>query len=583
MIYKIYKAKVVKVLVVVILSLFASLLQAKDVDITISYFETHQNLSIKDIKSKDFIPLNSKSFNKGLGKKKYWLKVEIKNNTSSAKESILELQNPSIDHIKLYGEKVFVTGDHEKFGTRDIDAINFAFSVKLKPYQKKLLYIMIESNNAVTIPIKLFSKDNFLKKEMILNRGLFLFLGFMLALLVYNSYMYLLLREKPYLFYVLFEFVYVTLLVSMSGLGNSFLWKDIVFINEFTQKYFDDLSIILFILFVLSFLEIKKYFPYIYNISKVVILLNTIVMITSGTIHNILLKPVMIGSIWYIVFIIYLSVQKKLPYAKYILTGAILLSIGSLSTLIKNFGWIEINYFNTWAIYICAVLEGMLFSFVIVKRIERLKEHDRKLQLYQKKMLEEEVKKQTNNLNLLLQELNHRVKNNLQVVSSFISLALIKSKDKKVLESLDRQIHTISLLHKTLYKNDNYKQINIKKYFSELIKEIFAIYKPDIKLEMDIKDVNFDFDKTMTLGLILNEILTNILLHSKADIVKIKLFFEDEIFTLEVEDNGVGFDFKKTSKTLGLKLIKRLVTRKLNGDLDIKSDKTGSRFVIKFR
>jgi len=572
-----------KVLVVVILSVFVSLLQAKEVDITVSYFETNKDLSIEKIKSQKFIPLNSKSFNKGLGKKKYWLKVEIKNNTPSVNKSILELQNPSIDHIKLYGEKVFVTGDHEKFSSRDIDAINFAFSIKLKPYQKKLIYIMIESNNAVTIPVKLFSKDSFLKKEMILNRGLFLFLGFMIALLIYNSYMYLLLKEKPYLFYVLFEFVYTTLLVSMSGLGNSFLWRDIVFINEFTQRYFDDLSIILFILFVLSFLEIKKHFPYIYNISKVVILLNTIVMITSGSVHNILLKPVMLGSIGYIVFIIYLSVKKKLPYAKYILTGAILLTIGSVSTLFKNFGWIEINYFNTWAIYIGAMLEGILFSFVIVKRVEKLKEHDRKLQLYQKKRLEKEVKRQTANLNLLLKEVNHRVKNNLQIISSFISLSMQNAKDKNILESLDRRIHTISLLHETLYKSNNYSNVDIKEYLENILKDIYEIYSPKTEFEVTIKSVSFDFDKTMTLGLVVNEIVTNILLHSKATKIKIELYFDENKYHLNIQDNGIGFESDREFNTLGLKLIKRLITRKLNGDIKINSSHDGSSFIITFR
>jgi len=572
-----------KVLVISIFFLFVSFLQAKDIDMQLSYLETNNNLSIKEIKTKTFIPLKSNSFNKGLSKKQYWLKVDIKNNTKRDQKLILELQNPSIDHIKLYGEKVFVTGDHERFDSRDIDSINFAFSIALKAYQKKTIFIMIQSDNAISIPIKVFTKDDFIKKELFLNRGLFLFLGFMIALIIYNSYMYLLLKEKPYLYYVLFEVVYILLLISISGLGNSFLWRDSFVINELTQKYFDDLSIILFILFILSFLDIKNHFPSLYKLAKLIIVLNFIVMITTQTIHTILLKPVMLGSIGFIIYTIYVSVKKGTPYAKYILAGSVLLSIGSLSTLLKNFGWLDINYFTTWAIYICAMLEGMLFSFVIVKRIEKLKEHDKKLQLYQKKLLEREVKKQTNNLNLLLQELNHRVKNNLQVISSFISLALLKSKDKKALESLDRQIHTISLLHETLYRCKNYKDINIKRYLLKLIEDIFGIFKSHIKLKTDIIDVSFDFDKTMTLGLIVNELITNILLHAKASFIKVKLYKKDDKYVLYIEDNGKGFEYEKVKNNLGLKLVKRLATKKLNGSMSVKSTHNKTSFTIEFR
>jgi two-component sensor histidine kinase len=576
--------------ILTILTILITHLSANEIEMRIYHYEDiNKNSSLNDIKSKKFQLLKDNFLNRGLSKNKQWLKVEIKNHTSTPLNYLLELQNPTLDSIKLFKNNgsTIQTGDHYKFKSRDIDAINFVFNIDLKPNIKNIYYIEIKTDNAITIPIKLHQKETFFNSEISLNRGLYIFLGFILALIIYNSHLYLILKEKPYLYYVLFQLFYVGLLISMSGLGYSFLWQDNIVINEFTYKIFDDLALLFFMIFILSFLQTEKYFPSLHFKAKIALVLIVIVAVTEGFIHDILVKPVMLGAIGLISYIVILSVKKDILYAKYIFVGVSFLFIGSLSTLLKNFGWIGINFFTTWSIYIFVMLEAILFSIAIAKRIETIKEYDKELQLNQKTMLQKEVKRQTQKLQTLLQEVNHRVKNNLQIVSSFINISLQNSNEKKVLKALNSRIQTIALLHSSLYKSDIKVDINIKEYIQNIVENIYQIYDPNIKLHIDIEDTNLDFNRAIIIGLVVNEIVINTLTHafktdSKNPSIYIELCYKNNSYTLTIDDNGVGFNIDKEYKTLGLKLINRLVTKQLKGNLDIKSTKNGSSFKIRF-
>jgi two-component sensor histidine kinase len=233
------------------------------------------------------------------------------------------------------------------------------------------------------------------------------------------------------------------------------------------------------------------------------------------------------------------------------------------------------------------MLEAILFSIAIAKRIETIKEYDKELQLNQKTMLQKEVKRQTQKLQTLLQEVNHRVKNNLQIVSSFINISLQNSSEKRVLKALNSRIQTIALLHSSLYKSDIKVDINIKEYIQNIVENIYQIYDPNIELHIDIEDTNIDFNRAIIIGLVVNEIVINTLTHafktdSKNPSIYIELCYKNNSYILTIDDNGVGFNIDKEYKTLGLKLINRLVTKQLKGNLDINSTKNGSSFKIRF-
>jgi two-component sensor histidine kinase len=200
---------------------------------------------------------------------------------------------------------------------------------------------------------------------------------------------------------------------------------------------------------------------------------------------------------------------------------------------------------------------------------------------------------------ILLREVHHRVKNNLQVVSSLLNLQANKIPDKAIKEILEQsrnRIRSIALVHEKLYQTGNFAEINIKEYTRSLITELFRVYLADpqkIHIRTEIENVNIPLVHAIPYGLILNEIISNSL---KYAFPKEEAFKDDpEIFVniktlpnnhiqLCAGDNGIGLpdDYQLTdSLSLGLYLINILSTEQLDGKIEIDTKK-GTIFTITF-
>ncbi|MFW9902615.1 MAG: PAS domain S-box protein [Candidatus Thorarchaeota archaeon] len=186
---------------------------------------------------------------------------------------------------------------------------------------------------------------------------------------------------------------------------------------------------------------------------------------------------------------------------------------------------------------------------------------------------------------ILLKEIHHRVKNNLQIISSLILLQEQYVKDEKTLhifKDFQSRIKVMALIHQTLYNSENLYKIHLSKYIEELVHNLFKAYSANskqIRLKLNIENIDFSLDKAMACGLIINELVSNSLKHafSKKEsgkiIVTLKEAKNNRIF-LDVYDNGIGFpkdvDYKK-SDTLGLKLIST-ITKQLGGKISIEKN-----------
>lgn len=200
---------------------------------------------------------------------------------------------------------------------------------------------------------------------------------------------------------------------------------------------------------------------------------------------------------------------------------------------------------------------------------------------------------------ILLREVHHRVKNNLQVVSSLLNLQATKISDKGFRENLEQsrnRIRSIALVHEKLYQTGNFAEINIKEYTRSLVAELFRVYLADpqkIHIRTEIEDVNIPLMYAIPCGLILNEIISNSLKYAfpkehvtetKPEIfVKLKTL-PDKHLQLSSGDNGIGLpaDYQLTdSSSLGLYLIRILSTEQLDGKIEI-DNKNGTIFTITF-
>ncbi|MEL6989525.1 MAG: sensor histidine kinase, partial [Bacteroidota bacterium] len=153
---------------------------------------------------------------------------------------------------------------------------------------------------------------------------------------------------------------------------------------------------------------------------------------------------------------------------------------------------------------------------------------------------------------VLMKEIHHRVKNNLQVVSSLLNLQSRYVDDSKALAAIKTgrtRVLSMSLLHQNLYKNESLKSVYIKKYFEELSNSLTNTYRlnKQIEINTDIDDVELDVDTVIPMGLIVNELVSNALKYAFKDkekgIVQLSIKQIGNAIKLSVSDDGIGLPF----------------------------------------
>ncbi len=210
-----------------------------------------------------------------------------------------------------------------------------------------------------------------------------------------------------------------------------------------------------------------------------------------------------------------------------------------------------------------------------------------------RKQAEEQIQKDLQEKNLLLQEVHHRVKNNMQVISSLLNLQasyIVDDNTKDALKQIDQRIRSMALIHQRLYETENYVSIDFDHYLKSLTIMLFRSYRIDpakIELILDAKNIAFNINKAIPVALLVNELISNSIKHAfpgnRKGKIMVRMESKKDKYTLEVCDNGIGLpdniDFKNPA-SLGIQLINAL-TIQLHGTLEVRKEK-GACFFIKF-
>jgi two-component sensor histidine kinase len=207
--------------------------------------------------------------------------------------------------------------------------------------------------------------------------------------------------------------------------------------------------------------------------------------------------------------------------------------------------------------------------------------------------VENEIMESLQEKEVLLREIHHRVKNNMQIISSLLNLQIQHVKDEEaenVLKESQGRVKSMAMIHEKLYQSDSFSKINFKNYAERLVRDIFFSYgikSHSIVPVLDIEDIKIGIDTAIPLGLIINELVTNSVKYAFSEYKgTIKIEFKSSADGLEliVADDGIGlpkdFNFENT-KTLGLQLVNSLV-KQIDGKikLDISN---GTEFKITFK
>jgi PAS domain S-box-containing protein len=210
----------------------------------------------------------------------------------------------------------------------------------------------------------------------------------------------------------------------------------------------------------------------------------------------------------------------------------------------------------------------------------------------ERKIAENKLKTTLQEKETLLKEIHHRVKNNLQIISSLLDLQEIYVKEDptavKVLEESKNRVISMAIIHEMLYQSKDLNYINFSDYIRNMVTNLFDSYgAKNTLLEINVEEIYLNIETSVPLGLIISELVSNSLKYAfpeKKGTISIELQPKNKKYELIISDNGVGIpeeiDFN-TESTLGLRLVKSLVNQ-LDGTIEL--DKShGTKYTIKFQ
>jgi len=214
----------------------------------------------------------------------------------------------------------------------------------------------------------------------------------------------------------------------------------------------------------------------------------------------------------------------------------------------------------------------------------------------ERKRAHEQIENSLKEKEVMLREIHHRVKNNMQIISSLLRLQsgyITEKKYKDMFLESQNRIVTMSLVHEKLYQSKDLAKIEVGGYIKELANGLFISYDiitGKITAKIDVENVSLGINSAIPCGLIINELLSNSLKYAfpngKSGEVSISLHsIGDGYFEFIVGDNGIGFpedlDFKKT-ESWGMRMVTILVENQLHGEISLNRER-GTQFQIKFK
>ncbi len=542
----------------------------------------------------------------GFGFTNYPLWLKIKQNGSSTEKQILSIDYPLLDSVQCFYQNnegqwnSILIGDKVKGWDRKYQATNLFMDLPIA--RSGLYYLRIKSESSLTVPLRIQTLENFYFNNSTDQIFYFLYYGFLLVMLIYNFFLYYSLKSKTYLIYcfsILFTLAYQTV---NNGHAQFYLWGDNIVWSNLSMPFFMGLTTLFAAEFTVAFLnfETKSIRSYLARFISLLGLITVMLAVFSN--YGIAIKLASISAMFGVVVLLSLGIfswVRKEKVASYYTIAYLVYFAFLFVGVLRAFGVIPSNFFTYKCAHFGSALELLILAFALAYKYKQINKEKLEMQeqLYSiehelNMQLEERVQQRTNELEvalkdkgIMMSEIHHRVKNNLQLVTSMLNLHIRKLEDqnsKEALRDSKRRIEVMAELHEQLYSEDSdLVNLEFNQYLSRFINLIKAGYtdkKIDINFSNEL-ELSLSFDKMILLALVLNEIINNSIKHGyknkKEGVIHVSLTKEENQLVVEIGDNGAGlpeqFSVEK-SGSLGLRIITTL-TKQLKGDYQIANNK----------
>lgn len=541
-------------------------------------------LTINDIVKENFDKKTKNNFNLGYFKGSIWFKVNLENNKDNNK-IILSLNETfyEIANLYYYDDEKYIKKSNSLFTqvkNREVKSNHLAFKLNLTPNERKTYYIELKGKYAYFGKVDLNKESYFHFKNSIGINVLYSFvLGIVFYLIIFTSFLYLKTKEKIYFYYFSYCFFNFIYFLNISGLLVYFDLQKYIYNLQLAPAF----MIAFLILFSREYLETEKYlkrFDSILKFSTILFFILGILVVYSYQPWNKLINNFsgIMGILLIIVsIIIYFKGNSK---TKYYIYAIVLFFVFIFMFAFMVNGTLEYTNFTRYGVTIANSVEMIVFSLILANRYHEMKEN---INQY----LKIQVDNRTNKLNdmviereLLLKEVYHRVKNNFHMITGMLYLE--EKKQDKDYTGLINRVKSMSLIHEYLYKLDDLSEIRAKEYFEKLIFNLKHSYSK-IEILPHIENIIISIDEAISLGVIINEIITNSIKHNKEKdnlYIEINLSKSRNNISLSIQDNGKGLK-TNDKKGLGLKLVNQFSQKLLNQKSNF-SFENGAKFELTF-
>ena len=527
----------------------------------------------------------------------FWVLVSITAENDEIK--ILKAGNWYMQQVSFFDEsgKLMITGNHSKVVLRKGENHFYLF------------YPFVDDKDKNGVTVSLFNPDDFNAENLAMHTAQYVFSAIIGLLLLLSAFYSFIIRssDKIYTHYAFYLFtIFVFFSYQYGILGDT-----ISIIRQIPPAWFwifSDFITITYVFFAQSFLNMKQTDPLLfrvfnfgkYLVGSMVVIETISYLVQVDVLHSLWFKsPIFVFEFFVFFFIFYRVYRMKTTLSWLFLISTIVLGAANLAGQIASTykAVLPTNVFIQSGTIIDAFLFfiGIGIRFGISNKekqqiqndlISQLKINER-IQEQNAAQLETKVNERTEALNkrnheneLLIKEIHHRVKNNLQIVSSLLNIAERKISDenaKQPFRDSANRINSMGLIHSFLYQNDNFSNIDLKKYISQLtgmLVDSFRSKYPDIQVSLDVGPVKLDMDSAIEIGLIINELVTNSLKHGvygdNKPVIHLSLLQEGSRLYLRVGDNGLlnGHQKINVEASFGMRMISALA-KKLNGTMNI--------------
>ncbi|MDX1960913.1 MAG: 7TM diverse intracellular signaling domain-containing protein [Leptospiraceae bacterium] len=357
----------------------------------IEVFEDKKSeLKLEDLISNEekfpFVHISDETPNLGFSDSTFWVRLKILGHTNQYKEYFIHISNHALENLDFYECSLKNFCSHiqtgQKFSSvkKSIFHRDFVFSTMLSKNEEKIFYIKVKTQSSIAIPIYLYETSNYYRSTIIEETFYGIYYGSMLALLLYNLFIFLSLRDSSYLTYVFYITSYIILQAAGSGHLGLYFFYDNPLVKKYALNFMIGLTVFFAVLFTKRFLKTHIYARTLNKILNLIMVLGILVcfytlFIQKYRTHQIsLILAIITGATILLTGII--TFYRKYRPARYFLIAWGLFIVSIFITIFRILGFYPANTFNIYAVQIGSLVEALLLSFALADRINIIKKEN---------------------------------------------------------------------------------------------------------------------------------------------------------------------------------------------------------------